>query len=342
MAGRPVRSARPGAADRSPTAAGARHWVGAARLQPLGDVEAEVVDGRLVALHPLDGDPDPSPIAQNLLDAVDHPLRIRRPAVRRGFLDEVASGERGRDRLRRRGAEPFVEAALGRGPRPGRGRAGPGAARARARGRLRRLLRLGLGRPLRAPPEPAVAVPEPARRLHLEQQLLLLRRGRGAAALRGRALVPGARRPHLLRPARPARPAGGGPRRPAGQEPAGRERRHLPPPGRRRVARAARRGRADRLGLAAALRRGRGARRRVAADPARHRHRAAARHRRRAGGGGTRRRGVPRPLLLRRRPLPGLAARPGLLRRLGGRALRGARTSASGTWPGTWRPGRRW
>ena len=57
-----------------------------------GTVEAEVVDGRLVALHPLDADPDPSPIAQNLLDAVDHPLRIRRPAVRRGFLEEVAVG----------------------------------------------------------------------------------------------------------------------------------------------------------------------------------------------------------------------------------------------------------
>ena len=301
-----------------------------------------MVDGRLVALHPLDGDPDPSPIAQNLLDAVDHPLRIRRPAVRRGFLDEVASGERGRDRLRRRGAEPFVElpwdealdlaaAELDRV----RGPHGPEAVFAGSYG-------WALGRPLRAPPEPAVALPEPARRVHLEQQLLLLRRRRGAAALRGRALVRGARRAHLLRPTGPARPPGGGPRRPAGQEPAGRERRHLPAPGRRRVALAARRGCADRLRLAAALRRRRGARRRVAAPPARHRHRTPARHRRGAGRGGTRRRGVPRPLLLRRRPLPGLAARPRAAPPPGRPSAAGSPPSASGTWPGTWRRDRRW
>ena len=97
--------------DRPPTGPGRDTGRVPLAFSHWGTVEAEVVDGRLVALHPLDGDPDPSPIAQNLLDAVDHPLRIRRPAVRRGFLDEVASGQRGRDRPRRRGAEPFVEVA---------------------------------------------------------------------------------------------------------------------------------------------------------------------------------------------------------------------------------------
>lgn len=75
-----------------------------------GTYDLTVVDGRLVGVDPIAEDPDPSPIGQGLLDLADHSLRVRRPAVRRGFLDEVASGRRSRrDAGRRRGAEPFVE-----------------------------------------------------------------------------------------------------------------------------------------------------------------------------------------------------------------------------------------
>jgi len=41
-------------------------------------------DGRrLTGVAPFEGDPDPSDIGQSLLDAVDHPARIRRPHIRR-------------------------------------------------------------------------------------------------------------------------------------------------------------------------------------------------------------------------------------------------------------------
>src|SRR3954467_1270200 len=73
----------------------ATHW---------GTYRGEVRDGRLVALHPFEGDPDPSPIARNVPASLDHPARIRRPAVRRSFLEKGhAAGGEGR------GAEPFVE-----------------------------------------------------------------------------------------------------------------------------------------------------------------------------------------------------------------------------------------
>ena len=73
----------------------ATHW---------GTYRGEVRGGRLVALHPFEGDPDPSPIARNVPASLDHPARIRRPAVRRSFLERGhAAGGAGR------GAEPFVE-----------------------------------------------------------------------------------------------------------------------------------------------------------------------------------------------------------------------------------------
>ena len=73
----------------------ATHW---------GTYRGEVRGGRLVALHPFEGDPDPSPIARNVPASLDHPARIRRPAVRRSFLEKGhAAGGEGR------GAEPFVE-----------------------------------------------------------------------------------------------------------------------------------------------------------------------------------------------------------------------------------------
>ncbi|MGE0730498.1 MAG: molybdopterin-dependent oxidoreductase [Acidimicrobiia bacterium] len=76
-----------------------------------GTFELEVADGRITGVRGVAADPDPSPIGQSLLDVHDHPLRIRRPAARRGYLDEVESGRRRPEDApaRRRGGEPFVE-----------------------------------------------------------------------------------------------------------------------------------------------------------------------------------------------------------------------------------------
>ncbi|MDX6749943.1 molybdopterin guanine dinucleotide-containing S/N-oxide reductase [Geminicoccaceae bacterium 1502E] len=73
----------------------ATHW---------GTYRGEVREGRLVALHPFERDCDPSPIAGNMIEALDHPLRIRKPAVRLSWLRHGhEAGGRGR------GREPFVE-----------------------------------------------------------------------------------------------------------------------------------------------------------------------------------------------------------------------------------------
>ncbi|MGD9755054.1 MAG: molybdopterin-dependent oxidoreductase, partial [Acidimicrobiia bacterium] len=76
-----------------------------------GTFELAVADGRITEVRGVAADPDPSPIGQSLLDVHDHPLRIRRPAARRGYLDEVESGRRRPEDApdRRRGGEPFVE-----------------------------------------------------------------------------------------------------------------------------------------------------------------------------------------------------------------------------------------
>src|SRR5690349_4577921 len=73
----------------------ATHW---------GIYRGEVRGGQLAALHPYEGDPDPSPIARNVPATLDHPCRIRHPAVRRSFLERgKAAGGEGR------GREIFVE-----------------------------------------------------------------------------------------------------------------------------------------------------------------------------------------------------------------------------------------
>ncbi|MBB6308849.1 molybdopterin-dependent oxidoreductase [Xanthobacter tagetidis] len=69
-----------------------------------GIYRAAMADGRAIALDPFEGDPDPSPIAQSMLGALDHPCRILRPAVRRSFLERGAAATGAG-----RGAEPFVE-----------------------------------------------------------------------------------------------------------------------------------------------------------------------------------------------------------------------------------------
>jgi biotin/methionine sulfoxide reductase len=69
-----------------------------------GAYDVAVEDGRITAVTPFAADPDPSAIGQSFIDAIDHPARIRRPAIRRGWLERGADAEPGS-----RGAEPFVE-----------------------------------------------------------------------------------------------------------------------------------------------------------------------------------------------------------------------------------------
>jgi biotin/methionine sulfoxide reductase len=70
----------------------AAHW---------GVYEVEMRDGQAVALHPFGPDPDPSPIGLHMLAPELDRVRIRRPAVRKGWLDGRARTGRGK--------EPFVE-----------------------------------------------------------------------------------------------------------------------------------------------------------------------------------------------------------------------------------------
>ena len=73
----------------------AAHW-GVYEVTPATDEGAP-------RLAPLSSDPDPNPIGLDQFDPSVTRLRIRRPAVRRGWL------EHGRDRGEGRGEEPFVE-----------------------------------------------------------------------------------------------------------------------------------------------------------------------------------------------------------------------------------------
>ena len=69
-----------------------------------GTYRAETRDGTLVALHPFEEDPDPSPIGQGMIGTLDAPTRITAPMVRKSWLENGpgASGAL-------RGREDFVE-----------------------------------------------------------------------------------------------------------------------------------------------------------------------------------------------------------------------------------------
>ncbi|MFT5577599.1 MAG: biotin/methionine sulfoxide reductase [Paraglaciecola psychrophila] len=68
-----------------------------------GVYQVSVEDEQIVAVAPLAIDPDPSPLGQALVDGIQHPLRIKRPSVRRGWLQNP-------DRARHlRGNDEFVE-----------------------------------------------------------------------------------------------------------------------------------------------------------------------------------------------------------------------------------------
>ncbi|MEL0304382.1 MAG: molybdopterin-dependent oxidoreductase, partial [Rhodobiaceae bacterium] len=69
-----------------------------------GTYEVATEKGRVTGLTPFAADDDPSPIGSSLPELLDHPTRIRRPAVRRGWLDHGPGPADGA-----RGSDPFVE-----------------------------------------------------------------------------------------------------------------------------------------------------------------------------------------------------------------------------------------
>ena len=69
-----------------------------------GVFDVSVKDGKVEAVDAIDLDPQPSALGEALLDGVQHPLRIQRPAVRKGWLADPQSRNR-----RGRGEEAFVE-----------------------------------------------------------------------------------------------------------------------------------------------------------------------------------------------------------------------------------------
>jgi biotin/methionine sulfoxide reductase len=68
-----------------------------------GSYRLHVEQGRLIGVSPVPWDRHPSPIGHSLPDTVHGPSRVRRPAVRAGFL------EHGPASRQRRGSDPFVE-----------------------------------------------------------------------------------------------------------------------------------------------------------------------------------------------------------------------------------------
>src|SRR5437588_6142122 len=68
-----------------------------------GMYEVDVSDGRIRDVRPSPLDPDPAPHYRTLPDMVDHPTRVRHPAVREGWLKNGIKSDR-----TGRGAEPFV------------------------------------------------------------------------------------------------------------------------------------------------------------------------------------------------------------------------------------------
>ena len=68
-----------------------------------GTWQVEARDGNIEAVTPVPWDKNPSRIGQSLPDAITSKTRIRRPAVRAGYLQNGPASREGR------GKEPFVE-----------------------------------------------------------------------------------------------------------------------------------------------------------------------------------------------------------------------------------------
>ena len=62
-----------------------------------------VENGKLVEIAGFQLDPNPSPISDGLIDAMEHPTRISRPSIRRGFYESGTESD-----PRGRGNQPFV------------------------------------------------------------------------------------------------------------------------------------------------------------------------------------------------------------------------------------------
>lgn len=68
-----------------------------------GAYDAQVEDGRIVAMRPYERDADPSPMGAGMVDALDDACRIREPMIRKGWLEHgPCADDAGR------GEEPFV------------------------------------------------------------------------------------------------------------------------------------------------------------------------------------------------------------------------------------------
>jgi biotin/methionine sulfoxide reductase len=67
-----------------------------------GAFDTEVADGKLVAIHPFEHDPHPSPVLGNMASSLHHATRVTQPMVRSGWLEHGPGPSHGR------GAEPFV------------------------------------------------------------------------------------------------------------------------------------------------------------------------------------------------------------------------------------------
>jgi biotin/methionine sulfoxide reductase len=73
-----------------------------------GTYDAEVENGHLKRLNDYANDPAPSIIGAGLVDAVDDEARIRRPMVRKSFLEKGSNSNKSE-----RGSEPFVPVSWG-------------------------------------------------------------------------------------------------------------------------------------------------------------------------------------------------------------------------------------
>ena len=69
-----------------------------------GPGQAEVRDGRVIAVGPHPDDPDPSRINENIADGIYHRSRVLRPAIRKGFLENGPGST-----VDQRGQEPYLE-----------------------------------------------------------------------------------------------------------------------------------------------------------------------------------------------------------------------------------------
>ena len=141
-----------------------------------GVYEVEYDDaGQAVRLHPFSKDPDPSPIGLHMLSDEVARLRVRRPAVRKSWLEHGPGANSDK-----RGQEPFVEVSWDEALDLVAGELTRVKDAAHQPRDLRRLLRLVERRPLPPRPEPGPSLPERDRRLCAPPGFL--QPGRGARA----------------------------------------------------------------------------------------------------------------------------------------------------------------